>query len=48
MCRRVFIAAAWKRSIMSAHAFGVFSVGVDPPPDRMLPRLYVVIGVASS
>jgi len=33
---------------MSAHAVGVFSVGVDPPPDRMLPRFQVVIGVAST
>jgi hypothetical protein len=33
---------------MSAHASGVFSVGVEPPPDRMLPRAYVVIGVSSS
>ena len=28
---------------MSAHAVGVFGVGTDPPPDRRLPRLSVVI-----
>jgi len=33
---------------MSAHAVGVFGVGVDPPPDRMLPRCHVVIGEVSS
>jgi hypothetical protein len=33
---------------MSAQAVGVFWLGVDPPPDRMLPRYHVVIGVASA
>jgi hypothetical protein len=28
---------------MSAHAAGVFGVGTEPPPDRMLPRLSLVI-----
>ena len=48
MCSRVANAAFWKRSTMSAQAVGVFSVGVDPPPDRMLPRFQVVIRVAST
>jgi hypothetical protein len=48
MCRRVASAARWKRSTMSAHAAGVFSVGVEPPPDRMLPSAQVVIGDGSS
>ena len=38
MCSGVASAAAWKRSIMSAQAAGVLSVGVEPPPDRMAPR----------
>jgi len=33
---------------MSAHDCGVFGVGTEPPPERMLPRFQVVIGVASS
>ena len=33
---------------MSAQASGVFSVGVEPPPDRMLPSFQVVIGVSSA
>ena len=33
---------------MSAHSSGVFSAGVEPPPDRMLPSFQVVIGVSSS
>ena len=48
MCRRVASAARWKRSTMSAHARGVLGVGTEPPPDRTLPTLQVVTGVASS
>ena len=48
MPSRVRSAARWKRSTMSAQASGVFSVGVDPPPDRMLPSFQVVIGVSLS
>src|SRR3954454_18434829 len=34
---------------MSAHAVGVFGVGTDPPPDRMLPRLsFVILDVSAS
>jgi hypothetical protein len=40
--------ARWKRSIMSAHASGSFSVGVEPPPEGIDPSPYVVIGVSSS
>ena len=47
MPSRVWSAAVWNRSIMSAQALGLFSVGVDPPPDRIEPRPYVVIGDAS-
>jgi hypothetical protein len=48
MPRRVSSAACWKRSTMSAQAWGVFWGGVEPPPERMLPSYQVVIGVASS
>src|SRR5665647_3362729 len=48
MCKRVANSACWKRSTMSAQAVGVFWLGVDPPPDRMLPRFQVVMGVASA
>ena len=41
-------ASAWKRSTMSAHAFGVFSVGVEPPPDRIEPMFPVLITLGSA
>ena len=48
MPSRVLSAAAWNRSIMSAQAAGVFVAGVEPPPDRIEPSPYVVIGDGSS
>jgi hypothetical protein len=48
MCRRVFSAACWKPSIMSAQAFGVLGVGVEPPPDMTLPSFQSVMRDGSS
>jgi hypothetical protein len=48
MPSRVFSAATWYRSTMSAQAFGVLGVGTDPPPDSTLPRFSVVILLVSA